>query len=283
MIREARYAGSWYPGTKIELESQLEHFFKSHELGPRITLEVNDAGERKIVAIISPHAGYVYSGAVAAHGFAQLALDGRPDLFVIVGINHRSYTPHAVSVYTKGGWKTPLGTAPIAEDVALKIVEANDKIYDDMRTHLAEHSLELQLPFIQYIYGPEIKIVPIIVSMPTLINCRILGNAISNAIQDENAVIIASTDFTHFEDGESAKKQDLKAIDAILHLDEELLIENVKNYGISMCGYGSTAATIVAAKNLNAKHVELLKYANSGDTTGDYSSVVGYASLKIFK
>ncbi len=283
LIREPRYSGSWYPGTKKELESQLENFFKSHKLGPRITLEVNDSGDRKIVSLVSPHAGYVYSGAIAAHGFAQLALDGRPDLFIIIGINHRSYTSNPASIQTKGGWKTPLGIAPIAEEIARQISESNEKIHNDPGTHAAEHSLELQLPFLQYIYGAEIKIIPIIISIPTLANCRMIGTTVAGAIQDENAVIIASTDFTHFEDGKTAKEQDQKALDAILQLDEELLIENVKNHGISMCGYGSTAATIVASKNLGAKHAELLKYGNSGDITGDYSNVVGYGSLKIFK
>lgn len=283
MIRNPRYAGSWYPGTKDELDTQIETFFKSHELGPRMTLEVTEAGERKIVALVSPHAGYVYSGAVAAHGFAQLALDGRPDLFIIIGVNHRSYTSNPASVQVAGGWKTPLGTAPIAEDIARRIVDSSDKIVDDIDTHRGEHSLELQLPFIQYVYGTDVKIVPIIITMASLANCRIVGNAVASAIQNENAVIVASTDFTHFENAESAKKQDQKAIDAILQLDEEQLIENVKNFNISMCGYGPTAATITAAKKLGAKKVDLLKYATSGDTTNDDSNVVGYGSLKIYK
>ncbi|NVM05070.1 MAG: AmmeMemoRadiSam system protein B, partial [Candidatus Helarchaeota archaeon] len=156
-------------------------------------------------------------------------------------------------------------------------------IFENSQIHKGEHSLELQLPFLQYVYGPEIKIVPIMMSSSTFKDFIKIGEALSDAITDKNAVIIASTDFTHFENAEDAKEQDQKAIDAIKKIDGELLFNTVKKNAISMCGYASTSVALIASKILGATKVELLKYANSGETSGDYNSVVGYGSLIISK
>lgn len=282
MIRKAAYAGSWYSGSRNELNNDLKDFFEAHKLGPKKKPIVNKSGERKIISIVSPHAGYVYSGAVAANGYAALAEDGRPDLFLIIGVNHRSYTIEPASVQAEGGWETPLGQSLIDVEVAKKICES-DLIYNNTQIHKGEHSLELQLPFLQYIFGSDIKIIPIMMNSSNFKEIKIIGEVIADSIVDKNAVIIASTDFTHFESAADAKKQDQKAIDAIIKIDGELLFNTVRKNAISMCGFASTSAALIASKKLGATNVELLKYANSGDTSGDHNSVVGYGSLVISK
>lgn len=280
MIREAKYAGSWYKGSETALRKTLKEFFEKDERGPKKVTEVVENGPRNIIAIVCPHAGYVYSGAIAAHAYAELAFDGKPDLFIIVGIDHHGYGAALASVQCEGGWQTPLGTAKINSAIANKILSNTQKLKESARAHSMEHSLELQIPFLQYIYG-KIEFVPIIISSGGLSVLQELGAAIAKACKEENVVLIASTDFTHFESADSAKAQDQKAINAILKLDEELLYKTVMENGISMCGYGSTSAVIKAARELGAKEAILLKYGNSGEVNGDYHSVVGYGALKI--
>jgi len=283
MIREAKYAGSWYDGSEAALRKTFKKFFETDERGPKKVPEVK-AGPRKIVAIVSPHAGYMYSGAIAAHGYAELALDGKPDLFIICGVDHHGYGMRAAaSTQSQGGWQTPLGTAKINSEVARKILAAAPKkIQDSAAAHSVEHSLELQLPFLQYIYK-EIEFIPIMISSSSLSDFQAIGHAIAESCKGKNVALVASTDFTHFESAKSAKEKDQKAIDAILKLDEELLYNTVEKNKISMCGYGSTSTVIRAARELGAKEAVLLKYANSGDITGDYSEVVAYSSLKLMK
>lgn len=283
MIRAAKYAGSWYDGSKSRLEKTLNIFFEKDERGPKKKPKVNENGPRKIVGIISPHAGYVYSGAIAAHGFAELAFDGKPDVFIIVGIDHRGYGSSPASIQTEGGWETPFGIANINNEISTKILSNSSKISDSPNSHSAEHSLELQVPFIQFIFGEKAEIIPIMISSGSFSIFQEVGNAIAEGAKDSNVSLIASTDFTHFESAKDAKKQDEKAIDAILKLDEELLYNTVKDYRISMCGYGSTSTVIHAAKKLGANKAKLLKYGNSGEVSGDFQQVVGYGSLKLEK
>ncbi|MHA1264342.1 MAG: AmmeMemoRadiSam system protein B [Candidatus Helarchaeota archaeon] len=282
MIREAKFAGSWYDGSDQSLKKTLKGFFEEDERGPKQIPTVNAEGPRNIIAIVSPHAGYVYCGAIAAHGFLELALDGRPDLFIVVGVDHRGAGAAAASIQTEGGWETPLGIAKIDTKIAKQIDANSSRIVDSPRAHSFEHSLELQIPFLQYIYG-DIKFIPIMISTGSLSAFQDIGNAIAKAVKDTNTVLVASTDFTHFETAEHARVQDQKAIDAILQLDEEILYKTVRENAISMCGYGSTATVIKAARELGAKKAVLLKYGNSGEVSGDYGNVVGYGSLKIIK
>ncbi|MFX1294302.1 MAG: AmmeMemoRadiSam system protein B [Promethearchaeota archaeon] len=280
IIREAKYAGNWYRGTESSLRNSLKNFFEKDKRGPQKVPKINVNGPRNIVAIVSPHAGYIYSGAIAAHAFAELAFDGKPDLFIVVGIDHHGYGTAPVSVQCKGGWETPLGVVNINSGIANKILTKSQKITDSARAHSLEHSLELQIPFLQYIYG-KVEFVPIMISYGALSVFQEVGVAIAKACEEEDIVLIASTDFTHFESADSAKAQDQKAIDAILKLDEELLYNTVKQNGISMCGFGSTSTVIRAARELGAKKAVLLKYGHSGEVSGDYHSVVGYGALKI--
>ena len=279
-IRKPYVAGTFYEGDRNSLLKRLEWCFK-HELGPGKLPEVNENGERKIVTLVSPHAGYMYSGPVAANGFYQLAQDGKPELFIVIGPNHRGLGA-SISVMVEGAWETPLGTVKINEEIARKIVEKCKYAEEDDSGHMFEHSLEVQIPFLQYVYG-SFEFVPICINLQTLSVSKDLGQAIASALQGVDGVIIASTDFTHYEPQESASKKDSKAIEAITKLDEEALFETVSKYRVSMCGYGVVASAIVASKLLGAKEGVLIKYATSGDITRDYSQVVGYAAIKLIR
>jgi len=279
-VRKPYVAGAFYEGTKDGLLKRLKWCFK-HELGPGELPEVNENGERIILALISPHAGYMYSGPVAANGFYQLAQDGRPELFIVIGPNHRGMGA-SVSVMVEGSWETPLGHVKINEEAARRIVEKCKYAEDDDSGHMFEHSVEVQLPFLQYIYG-TLEFVPICMNLQTLSVSKELGQAIASVLEDVNGVIIASSDFTHYESHDTASSKDGKAIETIIKLDEDALFETVRKYRISMCGYGPVATAIVASKLLGAKEGVLIKYATSGDITHDYGQVVGYASIKLIK
>lgn len=279
-IRRPYVAGTFYEGDKNSLLKRLEWCFK-HELGPGKLPEVNENGERKIVALVSPHAGYMYSGPVAANGFYQLAQDGRPDLFIVIGPNHRGLGA-SISVMVEGTWETPLGKVKIDEDVARKVVEKCKYAEEDDSGHMYEHSLEVQLPFLQYIYG-SFEFVPICINLQTLSTSKDLGQAIASALQGIDGAIIASSDFTHYEPQETASEKDSRVIETITKLDEDALFETVSRYRVSMCGYGSVASAIVASKLLGAEKGMLIKYATSGDIIHDYSQVVGYAAIKLIK
>jgi hypothetical protein len=274
-VRKPAVAGTFYAGTARELKEQIGWCYK-HELGPGVMPEVNKAGPRKIIAIVVPHAGYYYSGPVAAHAYRELANDGIFDTAVILGPNHTGYGA-AVSLWTGNAWKTPFGEVKIDEELAHKLL--GGIIAADETAHMYEHSIEVQLPWLQHLYK-EIKIVPITMWAQDIETARTVGKAISK-IANNNIVIIASSDFTHYEPHSVASEKDKSMIEAIVNLDEEELYKWRELLNSTMCGFGPVAATIVAAKELEAKEANLLKYATSGDTTGDFSRVVGYGAIVI--
>lgn len=232
------------------------------------------------MGLVSPHAGYVYSGPVAAHGFAQMARDGRPSSIVIIGPNHQG-AGSGVSIITSGKWSTPLGEVQIDEALSEAIKQASDIIDVDMVAHTYEHSLEVQLPFLQHFFGNKFKIAPICMMLQDTKTSKEVGDAIAKASAGKDVVIIASTDFTHYESQRSATTKDHRAIDKILALDAEGLIHTVEEEAITMCGYGPVSAMLQAAKKLGAKKAELLKYATSGETAGPMAQVVGYGSIAV--
>jgi len=273
-VRKPVVSGTFYTGTPKELKEQIEWCYK-HELGPGVVPQVNKAGSRKIVALVVPHAGYIYSGPVAAHAYKELAEDGVFDTVVILGPNHTGYGA-PVSVWTESSWETPLGKVKINEELARKVV--GGIIRADETAHIYEHSIEVQLPWLQHLYG-ELKIVPITMLAQDVETAREVGKAISKT--GDNTIIIASSDFTHYEPHSIATEKDKSMIEAIVNLDEEMLYERRELLSCTMCGYGPVASAIVAAKEMKAKTANLLKYATSGDTTGDFSRVVGYGSIVI--
>ena len=270
--RKPVVAGAFYAGTPEKLRRQIEWCYK-HELGTGIVPQVNEMGPREIVALVVPHAGYAYSGPVASHAYKELAEDGVFDTAVILGPNHTGYGP-PVSVWAGSSWETPLGEVKINGELAHEILGGVIKV--DEMAHLYEHSIEVQLPWLQYLYR-EVRIVPIVMMAQDIETARAVGETISKT--GDNIVIVASSDFTHYEPHSVAVEKDKSMIEAIVNLDEEMLYERREALGCTMCGYGPVAAAIVAAREMKANKSKLLKYATSGDTTGDFSAVVGYGSI----
>lgn len=280
-LRYPAVAGSWYAGTPDGLNLQIQQLF-THGLGPGSLPSVMKDGPRNFVGLIVPHAGYMASGPVAAHAYYHLALDGKPDTIVIFGPNHTG-VGSAISLMNEGAWRTPLGDVQIDTQTANQILQNSDIIDIDDRAHIREHSIEMQLPFLQYLYGSDFKFVPICFMMQDLQTSREVGIAVAEALKNKNGLVIASTDLTHYESQSQAEKKDNLAIDAVLEMNEEKYYCTVDSYGISTCGYGPTVAVMVAAKILGAKSSDLLCYGTSGDVLGDKSAVVGYASISFSK
>jgi hypothetical protein len=273
-VRKPVVSGMFYAGAPGELKGEIEGCYK-HELGPGAIPKVNSEGVREIIAIVVPHAGYVYSGPVAAHAYKELAADGVFDTAVILGPNHSGYGA-PVSLWLGDAWETPLGKVGIDEGLAHKLL--GEVIEADESAHLYEHSIEVQLPWLQHLYK-DIKIVPITMLAQDMETAQVVGQTIAKAAN--NVVIIASTDFTHYEPHSTAAEKDRSMIETIVNLDEEELYRRRELLNCTMCGYGSVAAAIVAAKEMKAQRAKLLKYATSGDITGDFSRVVGYGSIVI--
>jgi hypothetical protein len=286
-MREPAVAGTFYRRGRDLLREQVERCF-SHPLGPGRIPPLAKAGARRIKGAVFPHAGYEYSGPVAAHSAAALAADGFPPTFVIIGPNHRGWGSE-IAVGTEA-FQTPLGKVDIDPGLARKMI--GDGIEEDAVAHMEEHSIEVQLPFLQF-FGQEFRFVPICMGNQEAEAAVMLGESIAAAVKGQNVVIIASTDFTHagsgygnqaprgMRAGDFAKQEDKKAIDRILAMDPRGLVETVKKNRITMCGYGCVAAMLVATAKLGAKKATLLKYATSADVSGDDDMAVGYGAFTI--
>ncbi len=286
LLRKPAVAGSFYERREKDLKEQIEECFL-HRLGPGKlpTLpgsreQAQPKGKRRILGLVSPHAGYMYSGPPAAQGFFHLSRDIIPETVVILGPNHRGVGA-GVALSAQGSWETPLGKVKIDEELAGEIVKSPDVIEADEAAHLGEHSLEVQVPFLQYIYQTNFSLLPICMMSQDIETVQKLGELLARVLSEKNAVIIASTDFTHYEAQKAAQKKDREALEEILALNPQGLLKVVSQSHISMCGPGPVATMLTTAKILGAEKAELLKYSTSGDILGDYSGVVGYASVKI--
>lgn len=281
-IRRSAVAGGFYEADPEDLKKQIEWCF-THPIGPgEIPKKAIETQPRKLIGIISPHAGYMYSGPVAAHGYSKVALDGKPELIIIVGPNHTGYGP-SISVMSEGVWETPLGKVHIDSDTAKKIISGCKYAKADHLAHIYEHSIEVQLPFLQYIFGSDFVFVPIVMMIQELETSTCLGESIAKAVEDKNVLLIASSDLTHYESHERAVKKDSLLIKAILNMNIKEIFETIYMHNISACGPGAIATIIHASKILGAKKIALLKYATSGDVSGDKTHVVGYSSFSIEK
>jgi len=276
-IRRPSVAGAFYEGKTESLKTQIEGCFL-HDFGPKEIPKVAEAGPRKILGLVCPHAGYMFSGPVAANAYYRLALDGKPKVAVIFGPNHTGHGS-PLATMTEGIWRTPLGDVDIDDETANRIVHEARIVDIDESAHRFEHSIEVQLPFLQYLYGTDFKLVPICFLMQDLPSAREIGQAVAKALIDKNAVIIASSDMTHYEPQETAAKKDKLALEAVESMDENRFYSIIEKYNISACGYGPIVAAITAAKSLGAKEAKTLCYKTSGDIIGDYSGVVGYAAV----
>ena len=229
-----------------------------------------------------PHAGYQYSGAIASHGYCKLVQNGFPEVFIILSPNHTGYGSE-VSVFNEGEWITPLGSVDVDSEFADAVISHSDIASADFLAHKYEHSIEVQLPFLQY-FSDDFKIVPITMGSQSFIASSDLAKAIFEAGNELNRsyAVIASTDLSHFNNQEKANTVDGYVLEDIDEMNEFKLFEEVIQYNITMCGYGPVITTISLSKMSNKNDSEILAYGTSGDVTGDFTSVVGYAS-GIFK
>lgn len=262
-MRQPAVAGQFYPLRPENLEKELKQCFEGLEIR-----------ERNVLGAICPHAGYVYSGKVAAHVYAVLP---KADTYVIFGPNHTGYgSPVSVSTDT---WKTPLGSLEVDRELADGLPGS---IVDlDELGHRYEHSIEVQLPFLQYRFDQDFMILPICLGMQDEETAVEVGNLVAELASKsgKKLAFIASSDFTHYEPANVAREIDNEVIGTILNLDIPGMYEKLYRKNASVCGYGPIAAMLTASKKLGANRAELLKYSNSGDVSGDTSAVVGYAAI----
>ncbi|MGB7678349.1 MAG: MEMO1 family protein [Nitrososphaeraceae archaeon] len=274
--RPPAVSGIFYPSNPSELRKSVEQSFLDRKFGPGTisTSYVN----RRIYGLVSPHAGYAYSGSVAANGFCQIS-NMEYDTVIMTGPNHYGIGS-GVATMRETLWKTPMGNVEVNNDFVNRI--SKDSVIDvDDFSHSRDHCLEVQLPFLQFMKNDNFKIVPIILMLQDIETAREVCKLISHTMKSENTngLIIASSDFTHYEPNAEAHRKDLELIDAISSLEVASFYETLERLDISACGYGAIASAMIAVKELGATRGELLKYATSGDITGDTSSVVGYASI----
>ena len=273
MIRRPVVAGQFYPDSKTELKKMITQCFE-HRLGPQEQKGQN----KKVFGVISPHAGYVYSGPTACHSYKEIS-DTLPDLVVIIGPNHFGVGKSAATM-VDSVWETPLGQVEVDSDAAKQLAKNSSKIEIDNDSHSQDHSLEVQIPMLQSIFSHDFKILPIILLSQDLDTAKDVGNAVAETVKNKSAVIVASSDFTHYEENSFAYSQDRALIEPILKLDAEQFYKTLVEKRVSACGYGAMASTMIACKSLGATRGELLSYSTSGDISGDNSSVVGYAAIR---
>lgn len=283
MTRSPAVAGAFYDRDPAALRRAIEHCFTG-EFGPGALPLNAQPRVGSILGLVCPHAGYVYSGGAAAHAYAALAQDGFPDTVVILGPNHWGLG-EAVAIAAESGWETPFGVVRIDRETAECIASGSRFAEFDDRAHAREHSIEVQLPFIQFACRDRISIVPIAIAhlspRDAQTVCEDLGSAIAGALAGRSACVIASTDFTHHETADSAHRKDAMAMERIIALDGPGLIRTVYENSISMCGVVGTGAMLRACSALGATRAHKLAYYTSGDVEPGMAEVVGYGALSI--
>ena len=273
-IRTPAVAGMFYPNQTEKLKNLVNDCFL-HHFGPGKIPPTDYT--KKIYGVICPHAGYVYSGPVACHSF--YAISSNPiELFIIVGPNHWGIGCNIASM-KDCSWETPLGNVEVDSEAVKELSNISELVELDFFSHTKEHSLEVQVPMLQEVFRNQFKILPVAMIDQTKNTAIELGRCIATIAKKNNAMIIGSSDFTHYEENDFAHKQDKALIEPILDLDLETFYKVLNTKKITACGYGAIATTMVACKELGATKGELLKYATSGDISGDKSSVVGYGSI----
>ena len=264
MIRNPVVAGQFYPASEQDLREMIAQ------------LTDVKAEKEEVVGLLVPHAGYIYSGRVAGATISRIKFK---ETFIIIGPSHTGLgKPY--SVMTEGVWRTPLGDVATDTELAKKIVKVSQYVREDDGAQEGEHAVEVQLPFLQY-FRSDIRIVPIILAYSRADVYKEIGRDIAGAVKelDREVVIIASGDMTHYESQKAASEKDHLAVEAMLELDEDELTRRYEVHNITMCAHGPVVCLISAAKELGVSGAELVMYQTSGDTTGDYSAVVGYAGV----
>lgn len=266
MRRMPAVAGQFYPDEANSLRNMVKEF-------------MDTAGEpRPAIGLMVPHAGYVFSGSFAGQTFASAEI---PAKVVMLGPNHTGYG-QSLSLFASGSWVTPLGEVPVARELAARILQIYPRLSADDLAHRFEHSLEVQLPFIQ-VRAPAAEIVPICLAPVPLEELLALGSALGRMLAGfpERVLLVASSDMTHYEPGQAARKKDQLALERVCALDAEGLYRTVSQQQISMCGVAPTVVMLAAARQLGASKGTVICYGNSGDVTGDQSEVVGYAGVLV--
>ncbi len=266
MIRDAVVSGQFYPSSASELKKTIERFGEK------------SASKKHAYAIIIPHAGYVYSGKVAASTIDKLLPKKR---IIILGPNHTGYGEN-FGLFAKGAWNTPFGDIAIDEDLAARIINKGSLIVEDVLCHKFEHSIEVELPFLYY-YFKEFKFIPIVCQVADFATYKEAAAQIVAAIKDikEEVMIVASSDMTHYEPDPAARKKDRLALEHITNLDAEGLTKTVRKENITMCGIAPVAIALLVTKEIGATKASVSLYQTSADSGGPASSVVGYAGVII--
>ncbi len=266
MKRSPAVAGQFYEGSSLRLKKQVEQYM------------INDVERERVTAILSPHAGLMYSGRVAGAVYSVIRI---PKTFILLGPNHSGLGP-AVSMMGSGEWEIPTATLKIDEALGRKIKERVPGVIEDAQAHLFEHSLEVQLPFIAY-SSDECSILPVTIMNASLEECEAMGRGIAEAVRESGyeIVIVASSDMSHFEQDTVARRLDNLAIKELLDLNPEGLYSVVFRERITMCGVIPAVIMLYAACELGAVEARLIQYATSAEVSGDYDRVVGYAGIVI--
>jgi AmmeMemoRadiSam system protein B len=273
-IRTPAVAGMFYPGETNELKKSIHDSFL-HSFGPG-KLPPTESSE-KIFGVICPHAGYMYSGPIACNSIYSIS-DSPADLYIIIGPNHWGIGCSVASM-KDCLWETPIGAVEVDTKAADEISKLAKIIELDFFSHTKEHSLEVQIPILQETFSNKFKILPIaLVNQDKEVAIEV-GKAMAKIAQKKKTMIIGSSDFTHYEPNDFAHKQDKALIEPILKMDIDGFYDVLHKRQVTACGYGAIAATMIASKELGATKGTLLRYATSGDITGDKSSVVGYGSI----
>lgn len=267
MIRPPAVAGRFYPDDPSRLTEKVDSFLAA-DIPDQITIQAR--------ACLVPHAGYLYSGSVAGAVYRRMEI---PPRIVIIGPRHFPRGA-GLAILTEGEWQTPLGLVPIDRGLGSRIAHACPLLREDGVAHRTEHSIEVQLPFLQRV-EPGFTFVPIVIGPPRYSELQELGHALATVIAEEAApvLIVASSDMNHYESDEITRVKDRKAIDRILALDPAGLFDIVREEDISMCGYAAAVTALIASVELGADHSELVDYATSGDVNGERQEVVGYAGM----
>ena len=267
-VREPAAAGRFYAGDGATLARDVSGF---------LSASAGDAAPEPSIMLMGPHAGYVYSGAIAGRTYARVRVPSRA---IVLCPNHTGLGARR-SVWPTGRWRLPGGDVPVDAELAAAVRDAAG-LEDDRLAHLREHSLEVHLPFLRA-RRSDVAIVPICLGPLTLDHCRDIGSGIADAVRRSNleVLIVASTDMSHYISADRARELDALALGAVQQLDPEALYRTVKENDISMCGYIPTTVALFASRELGARRAELVCYGNSGDVSGDYDQVVGYAGVAV--
>ena len=277
LVRRPAVAGQFYPAGPEELSALIDQCYLN-PLGPGASPPAprTDAGT---VAVVCPHAGYVYSGPVAAHSYLHVSSLPDPELIVVVAPNHYGIGS-GVSTFREGEWETPLGRMRVDSEAAKKLAGLEETVVFDPGAHRLEHSLEVQLPFLQRIYGDSVPFLPISLIFQDIDTAKALGAALSKLLKGRRAVLVASSDLTHYEPADAARRKDVALLQRVLEGDLEGFYSTLDRLNVTSCGFGAIATVMETSRSLGLARPELLKYATSGDTTGDNLQVVGYGALR---